>query len=173
MAEIHDFNQSKIAGDEGEQFLDRFFEQRGNKVESVTMEEQKRDKVDRRITNIKSGYVALTEYKTDEKAKQTGNIFVETFSNAEYGTAGWIGSSVAEWLVTLIPDECILITRLAKVRECYATKWYSRNHKSVPNEVNGNIYHTIGAIVPIEKYIKESGAVKIGIAPQQKSAASH
>lgn len=171
MTEIHDFNTSKVSGDKGEQFLDRFFEQRGNKVEPVTMQEQKQNKVDRRITNIKSGYVALAEYKTDEKAKQTGNVFVETYSNAENGTMGWIGASIAEWLVTLIPDECVLVTRLTKIRQCYATKWFSYQHKSIPNRVGGNIYHTIGVPVPMDSYIKDTGSVRINIDPQQKDAA--
>ena len=169
MTEIHDFNQSKAAGDEGEQFLDRLFEQRGNKVEPVTKQEQRDDKIDRKITNPNNGKTVIVEYKTDMKAKQTGNVFVETFSNIENGTPGWIGASKAEWLVTLIPDECVLITRLSKIRECYATKWVGYNHKSVPNRVGNNIYHTIGFPVPIEKYITESGATKIDIA--QKDAA--
>lgn len=171
MTEIHDFNTSKVSGDEGEKFLDRFFEQRGYKVERVTMQEQKKNKVDRRITNIKNGYIALTEYKTDAKAGQTGNVFVETYSNAENGTAGWVGASIAEWLITLIPDECVLVTRLAKIRECYATKWFGLQHKSIPNKVGGNIYHTIGVPVPMGKYIKDADAVRIDIAPQKPQAA--
>jgi hypothetical protein len=171
MTEIHNFNSSKAAGDEGELFLDRFFERRGYKVEHVTDQEQKRDKVDRRIINNKNGKVALSEYKTDDRAKQTGNIFVETFSNAEYGTPGWISASKAEWLVTLIPDECVLIARLAVIRTCYATKWVGYQHKSIPNSVGGNIYHTIGVPVPMGKYVSESGAVKIDITPPQPKAA--
>lgn len=171
MTETHDFNTSKAAGDEGERFLDRLFEQRGNKVEPVTIQEQRNDKVDRKITNPRNGRVVIVEYKTDAKAKQTRNVFVETFSNMENGTPGWISASKAEWLVTLIPDECVLITRFAAIRECYATKWVGYSHKSIPNKVGASIYHTIGFPVPIDKYIRESGAVKIDIQPDTKDAA--
>lgn len=171
MAEIHEFNHSRIAGDEGELFLDRFFERRGNKVEHVTLQEQKGDKLDRRFTAIRTGQVALVEYKTDAKAAQTGNIFVETYSNAERGTPGWFSASKADWIITLVPGVCVLVTKLARIRACYAAYWFGLPHKSIPNRVGGNIYHTVGVPVSMERYIKESGAVRINIALEKKKSA--
>lgn len=173
MTQIHDFKQSKVSGDEGEQFLDTYFRRNGYKVEPVTMHEQKQDKVDRKIVNLKSGKSTIAEYKTDAEAKTKHNIFVEVVSNAEGGSPGWLWASKAEWLITLIPDDCILIAKMAKVRECYHRGWSRTAHVSVQNkskQPSQNFYYTIGALVSIDRYIKETEAVKLELVTQPKAA---
>lgn len=101
-ATAYGFIAQKKIGDKGEAMLDKFFTDRGYRVEDVSMKEQKKG-IDRYVINNAGQRVAV-EYKTDTRTATTGNIFVETISNNKTGALGWAVKGHADHLLYYVPD---------------------------------------------------------------------
>jgi hypothetical protein len=96
------FIDQKTIGDKGEATLDKFFIDRGYKVEEVSKKEQKMG-IDRYIING-LGIRTAVEYKTDTRTATTGNVFVETISNSKTGALGWAIKGQADFLLYYVPS---------------------------------------------------------------------
>lgn len=103
--ERHNFYASRDAGKRGEAQLDRYFEQFYDVIRELTLDEELLIAADRIFQIESTGHRVSVEYKTDDKATDTGNIFVETVSNDVSGAPGWAYSSLAQVIVIYLPRE--------------------------------------------------------------------
>lgn len=144
-ADKYDFNQQLAIGEEHESELDLFFSQFFTII-PVPLQIQKLG-VDRiferkRIPQRR----ASVEYKTDIKAGETGNAYIETLSNSNTGKAGWAYTSIAQELVYYIPQfkRVGVISMLDIKKNLY--EWRSM-YREVRCE--NKDYYGMGVLVPL------------------------
>ncbi len=145
MNEPFDFQAQLKRGEAGEATLDAYFGQRFQ-IRKATMAEQRRG-IDRFFTNPKNGHVWSLDYKTDTRAAQTGNVFIETKTFPDREQSGWAYTSEAEWIFYYLPDAfavyAVSFTYLrAKVLPLWAARYPLRSAKN-------KTYTTYGLIVPV------------------------
>lgn len=99
---VSHFQQAVDKGEKAEAILDTYFSQ-WYQINRVSNQEQNQG-FDRRFQNEK-GIVRTIEYKMDQRAQQTGNLFAEIWHVNDEGKAweGWAIRSQADWLVLYIP----------------------------------------------------------------------
>lgn len=150
----YDFAIQKAKGEEGEAFLDAFFE-RAYIIQPSTEQEQRRE-IDRWFTNRVTDKRVSVEYKRDETAGRTGNAFIETVSVDVRGVRGWVYTSEAEWLVYFIPKpETIYVLRFADLRQ-RLPDWERRFPK---RKIANRDYNTMGILVPLAEFERAAVAV--------------
>jgi hypothetical protein len=142
----HDFNASYAAGIVGETFLDDLFA-KNYEVKQVSREDQRKG-IDRYFTNRKNNKTFSVEYKTDYRAAETGNAFIETVSVDSAGKVGWAEKSQAKYLVYYIPQlNTIYCLELSAIRE-QLTRWT----ETYPTRTARNDgYSTHGVLVPLDE----------------------
>ena len=152
----YSFDTQKARGDAGEQFLDRWFAAARTcgagtgeyDVQPATREEQRRG-IDRIFTHRRTGKRLTVEYKTDYKAAQTGNAFVETVSVDTTGKAGWAHSSEANYLIYFIPGDGLIYILALEVLRRELPRWV----REYPLRVAQNEgYATHGILVPLDEF---------------------
>ena len=148
---VHNFTESLERGERFEQLLDQHFSQWFS-VETVTMEFQRLG-IDRIFTK-QNGQRFTVEYKTDERAHETGNIFVETVSVKKGETVeklGWAHTSTAQLLVYYVPGiQRLYIVDMLALRD-KLDKW-SKQHRTAQADNGG--YVGEGLLVPLQKLEK-------------------
>ena len=145
------FGTQKARGDAGELFLDRWFSTE-YEIQPAIREQQRRG-IDRIFTHRRTGKRLSVEYKTDYRAAQTGNAFVETVSVDTAGKAGWAHSSVADYLIYYIPGDGLIYVISLEVLRRELSRWvHAYPHRAAQNEG----YATHGVLVPLDEF--ERGA---------------
>lgn len=136
------------------QFLDRWFAAK-HEIRPATRQEQRRG-IDRIFTHHQTGKRLAVEYKTDYRASETGNAFVETISVDTAGKAGWAYSSQANYLMYYIPgDGLIYVLALETLRQ-QLPRWLEKYPlRAAQNER----YATHGVLVPLHKFEEHAEAV--------------
>lgn len=146
------FREQIDKGKQAEARLDEWFST-WYEIKQIPLEVERVEHFDRIF--IRDGQEMRVEYKTDFQAHQTGNAFIETYSNIETNKPGWIYSSQADILVYFIPEaKSILIVRMMLIRMCirhYLKVYRKRKCKNV--NPNGSNYHSEGVLVPIRNLI--------------------
>jgi len=141
-------------GKDVEAWLDRYFGERGFKIEKLSMEEERVQHIgDRRFKKGKWSY--LIEYKSGIQTYTTGNIFLETVSVDTTKTPGWVFTCKADWIVYACllnhkllwfkPDT--LRIKITQMQQRYPTVFTGKGQ-------NKN-YKTHGVIVPLAIAEKE------------------
>lgn len=140
-----DFHQQLARGVKGETALDAYFGTFYH-ITPVTMDEQMRG-IDRRFHNPRTGNRFTVEYKTDTRAAQTGNVFIET---RHTDRKGWVYTAAAEWLFYYLPDAWTVYTvQFAYLRAKALPGWTMRHPtRGAPN----GGYTTYGLIVPLVEF---------------------
>jgi len=154
MSEIYGFKEQLRIGKEGEAKLDKFFKEViGFTIEPVTKEEEIASGFDRKF--IKDDRQCYIEYKTDDKAKTTGNLFIETLSNSNNGKLGWVLTSKADRVTILVGSIAYLI-KMKELRKHIQTKGNQYRIATAHNPT----YVSKGRLLPIKDLNKIKG-VKI------------
>ena len=148
------FDAQKARGDAGEQFLDRWFAAK-YEIRLATRQEQRRG-IDRIFTRRQTGKRFTVEYKTDYKAAQTGNAFVETVSVDTAGKAGWAYSSQADYLLYYIPGNDLIYVLALEVLRWELPRWV-REYPLRAAQNEG--YATHGVLVPLHEFEEHAEAV--------------
>jgi len=154
----YNFNEQYEKGVKGENRLDKFFNTIFNIGQVPRILQQ--FGCDRIFTNIQSKKRYLIEYKSDERAAKSGNIFVETISVDTENKLGWAYTSCSQYICFYIPGkgEIYIVSTLyikAKISE-----WISKYEiKRIKNEG----YYTEGVAVPIDEIKKIATAYYEGI----------
>jgi hypothetical protein len=146
----YNFTTQKKVGKQGEAKIDLWLNFLGYEVEDVSeVPEYQKAGIDRLLTrpDVSS---AKAEYKTDIKAKQTGNLFFEKVSVAHLNNPGWGFNSQADLWIFFIPGQEILVVEPGKFRLLVFEQKKSLEEKTVQNQG----YCTIGLPVPLEKVRK-------------------
>lgn len=141
----YDFTTQLTQGAEGERILDNYFANWFT-IRHATRLEQ-RNGIDRIFT--REGATYKVEYKTDTRASQTGNAFVETVSVDTAGKRGWAYTSEAEYLLYYVPGpETVYIIPFAQLRR-HLTQWEQQYPtRKIPNRG----YQTHGLLVPLDEF---------------------
>lgn len=143
---VYSFDKQNTRGGRGEDFLDAFFEERGNYVQPATHWQQ-RQGIDRIFA--RESKLARVEYKTDYIAHRTGRVFIETIAVGNGGRAGWATTSQADLLVYFIPGlQTIYVMPLAALRE-KLTEWVQK-YPSRP--AHNEDFATYGVLVPLDEF---------------------
>ncbi len=147
----HKFTDSLKVGEVGEKVLDGYFSNKFD-IEDVEMVDQRRG-IDRRYTHKESGAVCTVEYKTDVRAADTGNVFIEIWSNKQNKKKGWAYTSQAQWLYFYIPGtNKVYISEMTRVK-MKLKDWASDYRKVGVRNKSGNSYYTTEGIpVPIKDF---------------------
>jgi len=139
--------QTKI-GEEYEAILDDFFASQYD-IEQVSVDVQKLTGMDRIFTRKTTGVKASVEYKTDFKAQDTGNVFIETESIGGTGKPGWAYCSIAQLLIYFIPRKnLIYIADMFKIKSEIDKLAVAYGVKSVDN----GHFKMLGVPVPFEAF---------------------
>ena len=151
--EVHTFHKSLKVGEEGERVLDSHFINKFE-IEPVEMTDQRKG-IDRTYTHRLSGAVCTVEYKTDMRAAETGNVFIEVWSNTQKKKKGWAYTSQAQWLYFYMPGFAevgvIEMTRLKMQLPAWEdTKAYRK--VPVVNSSGNTFYTTEGILVPVDVF---------------------
>lgn len=142
----YDFNVQRAIGEEGEGFLDRFFEPRYI-ITPATRDEQRMD-IDRHFEKRETGSAFTIEYKTDDLAKKYRNAFIETISVDTHGKPGWAVMSAADFLIYYVTgDEIIYVIRFADLRK--RIPYWAFRYK--PKDSQNKGYKTWGIPVPLHE----------------------
>lgn len=112
--------------------------------------EQQRHGIDRIFMNKQDGVVSTVEYKTDWRAFETGNAFVETVSVNTAGKRGWAYTSRSTFLFYHLPSPACLVYILT----------FSRLRRNLPRwerayptrDIQNQGYQTRGLLVPLEEF---------------------
>lgn len=133
--------------------LDGYFSSK-YKILPVSMDMQRLG-IDRIFEDRTTGMRWAVEYKTDDAAETTNNVFVETVSVDTQNKLGWALTSCAQILVYYIPPRHMAYTfSLAELRARLALWKRAYGTKSAKNQG----YATHGIPVPI----RDIGPVTIG-----------
>lgn len=143
----HDFDSSYRAGIAGETFLDNLLAAKFT-IEQVSRDDQRRG-IDRYFTSHTTGNRFPVEYKTDHRAADTGNAFIETVSVDSAGKAGWAYKSAAQYLLYYLPQTgviyCLQMTAIRK----HLPRW--RDEYPTTSAQN-DTYNTHGILVPLSEF---------------------
>ncbi len=137
-------------GGREEVVLDTFFS-RWYTVEPVSMAWQQGG-VDRVFVEKKSHIRHTVEYKSDTKAGETGNCFIETVSVDTINKAGWAFSSLAQRLIYYVPPKKMLyVVPMCALKESLQEwgKKFTVKSKLNENRAGDGYYYTKGVIVPL------------------------
>ena len=99
---MHEFHDKLNEGKVGERTLDMLFRE-FYRIEPATLAEEKAFGFDRTFTCKQTGRRWTVEYKTDARAGDTGNAFIELVSNNKTDAPGWALHSVAQLLMYYVP----------------------------------------------------------------------
>lgn len=149
---MYKFDIQHAIGTTGEARLDQIF--RPFYLIQPASPEQQRQGIDRLVINRATGEHSFIEYKTDHRAGDTGNAFVETISVDTIGKPGWAYTSQARYLIYYIPDpETIYILPMAQIRYTIDRWRKLYPQRRIPNiSARGHRYHTIGTLVPLLEF---------------------
>jgi hypothetical protein len=111
-------------------------------IRPATVREQWRG-IDRIATGADGLPISL-DYKCDERASDTGNLFIETISNTRSGRPGWALTSQAAWLIYFVTPHTVFMFLMAELRACLPT-WRRRFPE---REARNEHYVTRGLCVP-------------------------
>ena len=145
---VHDFKTSLERGKAGESFLDQHFSTWFD-IQPVSLDTEKQQGIDRRFTPKDGSQPFTVEYKTDYRAFETGNAFIETLSIDTNGASGWAAKSQADMLAYYLPNGGLIYwLEMASVRRMLP-EWSKRYPiRSAQNAT----YKTYGLLVPLAEF---------------------
>lgn len=146
--------QNKI-GKIGEKIIDQWLTKFYQIKDVSTISRYQKAGIDRILTRP-DGSEVTAEYKFDNTAKRTGNIFFETISVDREQMPGWGWSSKADYWIFLIPDQEILVVRPEQLRNLAWVKHNELQEKKIPNKG----YNTLGVPISLLQVRKVAVAIK-------------
>lgn len=146
---VYGFQEQLEIGTDGQDRMDKFFSSKYSIDPPDDVQQEIDEGWDRRFTCKKTGEKCLIEYKTDEKAKTTGNFFIETISNTKNHKLGWLFWSEAHRVMILV-GSTIHSFKLDDLREYMIH--HGKKYKGASCQNRG--YTSLGWLMPIKDAIK-------------------
>lgn len=141
----HNFLDSYIKGQAGEEVIKNWLEKRKNISKVIDVRQnfiyQKKD-IDFIVEKQDKQY--FIELKTDYRAHETQNLFFEIISNNIKNTKGCIYTSQADYLLYLIPKMNVLY--VIKLKQLI---FWLKEQNFNKRQANNKFYYSEGYIVPI------------------------
>ncbi|HEY8768742.1 MAG TPA: hypothetical protein VIP09_16035 [Dehalococcoidia bacterium] len=144
-----DFRSQLSKGEAAERLLDEYFSDR-YRIFPVDRAAQRSGR-DRLFFERDSGERTFVEYKTDWRAQETGNVFVETVSVDTENKAGWAHTCTADLLFYYVPGrgyEVVYVIEPALLR-AELERW---SHLYPTRAVQNEGYKTHGLLVPLAEF---------------------
>jgi hypothetical protein len=146
----HGFSAKLNEGQLYEEMLDRLFVD--DWVIRLANREEEARGIDRWFTHPESGEQYSVQYKSDSRAWETGNAFVELMSVDEKGIQGWAYSCEADLLEYYVPQRLRIYELLTASLFGWVESWRERLERgdqrfAIRNAQNLN-YKTQGLLVP-------------------------
>jgi hypothetical protein len=148
---MYDFKTQLEIGKQIESELDRYFS-RWYEIQSVSLEVEKTQGIDRIFISKATGEIKSVEYKSDFKSASTGNIYVELSVDSDngYSKPGWAVHSVADIILYCIINQGIIshiyILNPSVVRS-FEDIWKGQ-YRNVICKNKG--YHSKGVLIPMD-----------------------
>lgn len=159
-AKTYNFDKQLKIGHGHEAELDKYFVQSFH-VKTVDMPLQRMG-IDRILIGRRSGREFTVEYKADETACRTGNIFFETISIDKQNKKGWALNSLAQILVVYLPSKHIAYwLSMAQVKNHIGTWMQTYPSRAIPNRSGAFEYNTVGTLVPLTEFNKYAVSFKV------------
>lgn len=153
---MHDFHASRQVEARWTPVLDAWLGRR-YWFQEATMDEQWRG-IDRVAIDDHGRQVGI-DYKCDEAAARTGNIFVETVSNTTTGRRGWAVAGQADWIFYLVAPSKVLVLLARRLRSVLPS-WQQRfGFRLAWNRRGSETYATQGVCVLLECAEREAEQV--------------
>jgi hypothetical protein len=152
----YDFQAQLNEGEKGFAMFVEFLERDYPKVQ-VQKAEMREDLAGVDATLVfPRGEVWKVQVKTDWKAAQTGNVFLETISDERRGAQGLLYKGNPTHLVIVIPDEQMCyIAEMPRVREIFQREWWKLPRRPVENKT----WVTLGICVPRNSFEQHTKAM--------------
>lgn len=147
MSAVYDFGTQLAKGEAAERLLDAHFAE-WFAIAPASADEQRRG-IDRWFVGKATGQRFAVEMKTDYRASQTHNAFIETVS-VDGKKPGWAFTSQSRWLLYYVPGygaELVYMVRLNELRERLRRWMHQWPEKTVRNDG----YTSRGVIVPLRE----------------------
>ena len=148
MKKTYNFKQQLKIGKKGEHILDIFFKNKFH-IKQVSLQTELEEGIDRIFINKKSGKKFSVEYKRDDMALKTGNLFIETLSNSSNGKLGWIFWSQS-YRVMILVGGIIYSLKTEELREYIKKEGDRYKERSCKNKT----YYSVGKLMPIKDLVK-------------------
>lgn len=149
---IHDWDEKYKEGLEGEKEIDDFFSKYFTIYEVERW--QQRLGVDR--TFELENWRFDVEYKSDKRASDTGNAFIETTSVITQSKEGWAEKTLSDIIVYYLPkDKIAYLIRTDLLKE--KMKVWKAKYPLVKAQNFG--YYSVGTLVPLKEIKKISKQV--------------
>lgn len=141
-----DFAQQLAKGEAAERLLDEYFADRFE-ILPVTREGQRKG-IDRVFIDRQTHTHESVEYKTDWRAQNTGNAFIETVSVDSQEKRGWAYTTQADLVFYYVPgEELVYVLQPVVIRE-RLPKWQQRYRAA---KARNEGYYTHGVLVPLDE----------------------
>lgn len=143
MPSTHQFDHSKVDGDWGERVFRWWLTQEHPeyKLGAVTLSVDK--------LGIDAVASFSCQVKTDFRAHQTGNAFIETVSVSSTGAPGWALKCDAAYLFYICPGLGVIWTLKPTVIAARVPQWEARYQTK---EARNDGYVTRGVVVPLDEF---------------------
>ncbi|WP_416199077.1 MAG: hypothetical protein ACFWUA_05100 [Sporanaerobacter sp.] len=132
----------------GERLVTKIFEEKGYTVKDVSDNKEWQEPDIDLLVYKDNKLIHKIEVKTEERALQTKNVFIETKSN---GKKGWIWKTEADYIYTVIPNKKIYV-----IYKDEFVAWFKQNmhncksRSSKTTDKNGELlYNNWGRLVPL------------------------
>ena len=157
MTKKYKFREQLAKGEAAEDELDSLFRLRGWKIAPTEMADQRRG-IDRWFSVSMKPGVTSVEYKSDFRAHDTGNVYLETVSVGKYEDdefvvkkKGWLWTTEADYLMYYIPGDRRLLLFLPKDLRNFVVE----NEKGLRSvSVKNQGYQGRGLLVPVARLAK-------------------
>lgn len=149
---VYSFTKQKAIGDRGEEAILAYFSEEWH-IEKAHFAQQKKG-IDFNFQHRRDGISCTIELKTDTRAHETGNAFVETYSDFPR-KKGWAYTCQADYLFYYLPQDGLIYVFLPnKIRELLP-KWAKYPNRNIPNQS----WVTRGVLVPLAEFEKHANQV--------------
>ncbi len=151
MTKVYDFKTQLDRGVEAEKLVADYLDRMGFYVEEAKDMALQRKGIDYFVVSP-TGVLMSVEIKTDFRAAETGNVFLETVSVEKYGIVdklGWIYTSAAQVLVYYVTglEEIYFVDMTAfKMKVADFKEWYREV------EIKNKTYVGRGLVMPLKDF---------------------
>jgi hypothetical protein len=149
----YSFSKQKAIGDRGEATIMAYFSP--DWLITKASFDQQKEGIDFIFQHRARGIIRTIELKTDTRASDTGNAFVETYSDFP-SKQGWVYTCNASYLFYHLPQDCLIYVFHPKTLKQVVTQWVK---KYPSRDIQNKSWVTKGLLIPLHEFEKHCNQV--------------
>lgn len=154
----HQFQKSKKIGDKAEQTIFEFFSPNWE-ITRASVPLQKIG-IDFLFKHKETGESYSIELKTDHRADQTGNVFIETESTENQ--KGWAYTCKADLIFYYLPERSLIYSISPTKLRSLLPRWSRRYPtRAIPNQGRFEKYTTRGLLVSLDEFERHATVINM------------